>query len=234
MQLELMACHDDFIVVLKPAGMNFHSESGEISLVDAARQISGLQTLFPVHRLDRLTSGLVLLARNEAAARGFGEMFAEGQMEKYYLALSLHPPSKKQGAIKGAMVKGRNGSWRLAREGDNQALTQFFSYGIGNNGSGLRLFVLRPRTGRTHQLRVALKSLGSPILGDERYGGEAADRGYLHACTLRFEWQGGMQSFEALPKEGEWFLNPAVAARISSLGPLPLLPWPGSKNATPS
>ncbi|RTL56901.1 MAG: RNA pseudouridine synthase [Rhodocyclaceae bacterium] len=209
--------------------MSFHGEGGEASLVDAARAVSGISTLFPVHRLDRITSGLVLLARSEAAAKQLSEMFARGEMEKYYLALSHRSPLKKQGSIKGAMVKGRNGSWRLAREGEHQAVTQFFSYGLVGAVPGLRLFVLRPRTGRTHQLRVALKSLGSPILGDERYGGEAADRGYLHAAVLRFQWQGTQQCFEAPPTEGEHFLSPALTEKLAAIGPAWLLPWPRSQ-----
>jgi len=224
--LRLLASHDDFIVVLKPAGMGFHQEEGSVSLVEAARQLSGIHPLYPVHRLDRITSGLVLLARSEEAARRFGELFAQGKMEKYYLALAPGKPAKKQGSIKGAMIKGRNGSWRLAREGEAWALTQFFSYGLGTEGRNLRLFVLRPRSGRTHQLRVALKSLGSPILGDGRYGGAEADRAYLHAYVLRFPWQGEEQAFSALPDEGEHFLNAAFADKLAALGPVEQLPWP--------
>ena len=226
MSLEIIAVHEDFLVVVKPAGLSFHTEDGQASLVDLARQTTGFTALFPVHRLDKITSGLVLLARNEVAARRFGTLFAAGKMEKYYLALSRKSPSKKQGAIKGAMAKGRNGSWRLAREEGPMALTQFFSYGLGNDGSGLRLFVLRPRTGRTHQLRVALKSLGSPILGDARYGGEEADRGYLHAYRLRFDWQGQSLAFTAPLQEGEFFRLPALATKLAELDPVEQLPWP--------
>ena len=226
MSLEIIAVHEDFLVVVKPAGLSFHAEDGQASLVDQVRQTTGITALFPVHRLDKITSGLVLLARNELAARRFGALFTAGEMEKYYLALSRKSPSKKQGAIKGAMIKGRNGSWRLAREEGPVALTQFFSYGLGNDGSGLRLFVLRPRTGRTHQLRVALKSLGSPILGDARYGGDAADRGYLHAYRLCFDWQGQSLVFTAPLQEGEFFRLPALVTKLAELGPLEQLPWP--------
>ncbi|GAB2182268.1 TIGR01621 family pseudouridine synthase [Denitratisoma sp. agr-D3] len=231
MSLTLLARHEDFVVVVKPAGMSFHRDDADAGLLPAARQLTGLETLYPVHRLDRVTSGLVLLARSEDAARQFGTLFAEGQVEKYYLALSRRPPAKKQGTVKGAMSKGRNGSWRLARQGETWAVTQFFSYGLPEAAPGLRLFLLRPRTGRTHQLRVAMKSLGSPILGDERYGGEEADRAYLHAYTLRFPWRGELLSYRALPTEGRWFLDPTLTAKLASLGPPEDQPWPGETAA---
>ena len=209
----------------KPAGLSFHQENEQKSLVDLARERSGLPQLYPVHRLDRITSGLVLLARHENAARALGEMFAAGTMEKYYVALSNHRPNKKQGAIAGAMVKGRNGSWRLTRTGDLVALTQFFSYGLATE-QPLRLFLLRPYTGRTHQLRVALKSLGSPILGDERYAGDQADRGYLHAYGLRFSWQDKEQTFLCPPTQGHHFCTPQLETKLAELGEPWLLPWP--------
>ena len=127
--------------------------------------------------------------------------------------------------MRGAMVKGRGGSWKLSRDpGDGAvAVTQFFSFGVGN---GLRLFVLRPKTGRTHQLRVALKSLGSPIAGDARYRGAPADRGYLHAWRLRFHWDGVLHEYEAPPAPGEYFSTSAFADALAQLGDPWQLPWP--------
>lgn len=219
----IIAQHRDYFLIDKPADCSFHQENAGDGLLDAVRELLPGEALFPVHRLDRITSGLVLFARSPEAARIFGDNFAAGQIAKCYLALSARKPGKKQGWVKGAMVKGRNGSWRLA-EGDGPlAVSQFFSYGLGN---GLRLFVVRPRTGRTHQIRVALKSLGSPILGDERYAGAPADRGYLHAWALRFEWQGEVQQFVLPPERGEHFLTPAVAACLATLGDPFALPWP--------
>jgi tRNA pseudouridine32 synthase/23S rRNA pseudouridine746 synthase len=227
----IIAQHADYFLIEKPAGLGFHQENGEIGLVDAVRALlpdEQRSALFPVHRLDRLTSGLVLFARSAAAAKEFGERFANGDIDKLYLALSARPPSKKQGRIKGAMLKGRNGSWRLAASGGPMAVTQFFSYGLGN---GLRLFVVRPRSGRTHQIRVALKSLGSPILGDSRYAGAAADRGYLHAWALRFTWQGETHSYLLPPSSGSAFIDPLLSERLLALGDPWTLPWPGEGKA---
>jgi tRNA pseudouridine32 synthase/23S rRNA pseudouridine746 synthase len=231
----IIAQQADYFLIEKPAGLGFHQENGEIGLVDAVRALlpeDQRSALFPVHRLDRLTSGLVLFARSAAAAKEFGERFANGGIDKLYLALSARSPSKKQGWIKGAMLKGRNGSWRLAASGGPWAVTQFFSYGLANTESkGLRLFVVRPRSGRTHQIRVALKSLGSPILGDSRYAGPPADRGYLHAWALRFEWQGEMHSYQLAPSSGSAFVDPQLTERLRALGDPWALPWPGERKA---
>lgn len=215
----IVAEHADFVLALKPTGMNFHSENEEAGFVVQVRALLDEPGLLPVHRLDRITSGLVLLARHPEAARDFGRLFEAGKIRKCYLALSDQRPSKKQGWIRGAMLKGRGGSWRLSREGELNCATQFFSFSAGE---GLRLFVLRPLTGRTHQLRVALKSLGSPILGDARYGGSPADRGYLHAYALRFTWKDCCYDFVERPREGELFER----TRDQLTGRPWSLPWP--------
>lgn len=215
----LIHSHPDFLLTLKPAGVSFHSEGDEPGFVAQVKAALNEPGLHPVHRLDRITSGLVLFARHAEAAREFGRMFEAGEISKCYLALSDQKPSKKQGWIKGAMLKGRGGSWRLTRDGELRCATQFFAFSAGD---GLRLFVMRPLTGRTHQLRVALKSLSAPILGDERYSGSPADRGYLHAYALRFTWQGVCYDFLEGPIEGELFAR--IADQLT--GKPWLLPWP--------
>jgi tRNA pseudouridine32 synthase/23S rRNA pseudouridine746 synthase len=179
----LLAQGEDWLAIDKPAGISMHSEEEEAGLVvQASHQFE--RPLWPVHRLDQVTSGILLLATSAAGAARFGELFAQHKIHKTYLAQSGFKPKKKQGWIKGDMEKGRNGSWLLARTLTNPAITYFTSH--FDEKLQKRLFILTPKTGKTHQLRVAMKSLGAPIDGDSRYSGLPTDRTYLHAYQL--EW----------------------------------------------
>lgn len=208
MKIKLVYEHGDFLIVEKPAGLNFHTEE-DAGLVVQCQQQWPEEVLFPVHRLDKMTSGLVILAKSKLSAAQFETLFRNRQMHKYYLALSAHKPKKKQGWVKGDMASARRGSWKLLRSQENPAVTQFVSKAVNSEQGHLRAFLLKPHTGRTHQLRVALKSLGSPILGDQRYASaeeaRQCDRGYLHAWALKFNWQGEEVECNVLPKEGESF-----------------------------
>lgn len=198
--------HTDFFIFDKPAGASFHSESGSGFFADLSAAYPS-ETLFPVHRLDRMTSGLVLIARNKTAAQAFGKLFASRAVEKTYLALSDHKPLKKQGAIIDDMQRSRSGNWRLARTKGNPAITRFTSQSTETlfNEKTVRLFVLKPETGKSHQLRVMMKAIGAPIIGDERYGGTPADRGYLHALSLVFVWKDEKIYCEQQPTTGILF-----------------------------
>ncbi|WP_232819942.1 pseudouridine synthase [Aliidiomarina celeris] len=174
----------DFFAVAKPAGLGMHTEHDALGVMVRLQSELG-EPLFPVHRLDKHTSGVLLVARNVEAAAHFQTLFSNRAIEKYYVAVGGNKPKKKQGLISGDMKKGRNGSWLLLKSQTNPARTQFFSQGTG---TGARLYILRPLTGKTHQLRVALKSIGAPIVGDTRYKGAPAPRLMLHASALRFRW----------------------------------------------
>ena len=213
MQLTIIHNHEDWVIVNKPAGISMQQEQGQpndISLLQHA--LSALQKvetnitkLWPVHRLDKVTSGLVIFAKSAEAAAAFTPMFSEQRVQKHYIAIALGKPKKKQGWIKGDMEKGRNGSWLLTRSMNNPAITQFNSCAIEiENKDAKRLYVIKPKTGKTHQIRVALKSIGCPILGDERYKGAQADRCYLHALNLSFSWKDQNFRFSALPEQGSW------------------------------
>jgi len=213
----------DYWIVNKPAGMSFHAESQDIGFMQWMHENYPDQSFFPVHRLDRITSGLIILAKHKKAAQVFGRLFEQHLITKFYLALSAKKPKKKQGSIKGGMQQGRRGSWMLNQSNVNFAHTQFFSCLLN---PGLRLFVLKPKTGKTHQLRVALKSVGAPILGDERYGGGVSDRGYLHAYSLSFEWQGEVKRFKYLPELGVEFEGLESCLITHNFDQLDSLPWP--------
>jgi tRNA pseudouridine32 synthase/23S rRNA pseudouridine746 synthase len=205
--------HADWIIVNKPTGISMQHEQGDISTASlqqvALAEINKIEAktikLWPVHRLDKATSGLVIFAKNAAAAAEFGQLFSQHKVEKHYLAVALGKPKKKQGWVKGDMEKGRNGSWLLTRDQKNPASTYFTSTALETDQAvAKRLYLVQPKTGKTHQIRVALKSLGCAILGDERYKGAEADRCYLHAFSLSFNWQDQVMTFQCEPIQGQW------------------------------
>jgi len=222
--LQILFRCNDYWIIDKPAGMSFHAESEELGVMQALSISYPDDAFFPVHRLDKMTSGLLIVACHARAASLFGKMFENHDVEKRYLALSERKPKKKQGTVSGGMAASRRGQWKLTQEHENLAITQFFSTSFG----GKRIFIVRPLTGKTHQIRVALKSVGAPILGDIRYSGAVSDRGYLHAYSLQFEWGGEKKSYLCPPTSGEHFsseLSNFVVAHFDE----PLLKWPSKK-----
>lgn len=224
----------EFVVVDKDSGINFHDE-GTIGqgLFNQVKQQLALNECYPVHRLDKLTSGLIIFAKTLAAAQQFQTLFERHQVAKYYLAISDKKPAKKQGWIKGDMAKSRRGTYKLLRSQHNPAVSQFFSYPLkaagtsadnseeNNTDKALRLFLVKPHSGKTHQIRVALSSLGAPILGDSSYSPSPADRGYLHAYALSFEFNQQTYQFCQPPSQGEKFITPALTDLLEQIK----LPW---------
>ncbi|WP_462177315.1 TIGR01621 family pseudouridine synthase [Pseudoalteromonas gelatinilytica] len=188
--VHLHASEDDFFVFYKPAGVSFHSEQCAGFVVLAEKLVN--EKLYPVHRLDKVTSGLIILARNKEAAAEFTTLFSDHKINKFYLAVSDAKPKKKQGWIKGDMQKGRRGAFKLLKTQTNPAITRFYSTSIR---PGLRAYLLKPYSGKTHQLRVAMKSLGAPILGDSTYAGSKDERTNLHAYALQFSYKGQLKEY---------------------------------------
>jgi len=205
--------NSDFLISLKASGANFHSEEEAGFVVQISQQV-GI-SLFPVHRLDKMTSGLVIFAKSSEVAALFGKMFENRDIEKYYLAISMRKPKKKQGWVKGDMTSARRGDYKLLSTMENPAVTQFISCALRTHE---RFFLIKPHTGKTHQIRVALKSLGSPIAGDDRYAqadeARQEERGYLHAYALRFHFNGEEFSFVSSPDEGERFMSDTCTMQL--------------------
>lgn len=196
---DLVYQHHDFLVIHKHPNVSVHKDDNEQPLIAAIGKQTGDKKLYLIHRLDKMTSGLLLIGRNQQAARILSGLFAAKEIQKFYLAVTLKKPNKKQGTIIGDMAKSRRSMWKLLSTKQNPAVTQFFSTSIGE---GVRLFLCKPYTGKTHQIRVALKSIGATILGDDIYGGAESDRGYLHAFSLEFDYQGETFHFICKPKHG--------------------------------
>ncbi|MEG9489904.1 TIGR01621 family pseudouridine synthase [Mannheimia indoligenes] len=204
MTLTLPICyqHPDFIIINKPDGLSVHKDEAEIGLTEMVARQLNIEQVWLVHRLDKITSGLLILALNKEAAAKFYHLFEQHKIQKTYWALSDKKPKKKQGKIVGDMEKSRNGAWKLCHSKENPAVTQFNSNSLELS---LRHFILQPKTGKTHQLRVAMKSLGSPILGDKLYSGTEADRVYLHAYQLEFEYENEHICVQAEPTSGHFW-----------------------------
>jgi tRNA pseudouridine32 synthase/23S rRNA pseudouridine746 synthase len=220
---------EDFLVVSKPANINFHDEenigSGFYSQVKkfALSQLN-ITEIFPVHRLDKMTSGLMIFAKNINTARAFQLLFEQHQVQKFYLAIADGKPKKKQGLIKGDMEKSRRGMWKLMRTMKNPAVSQFQSYNIAPKR---RLYLIKPHSGKTHQIRVALNSIGVPILGDPLYNScIESDRGYLHAFALAFALNNENYQYCHAALTGKEFNTAEAMTAIEQLTPVWQQAWP--------
>jgi len=218
----IIANEANFIVVSKSANVHFHSQSGSAGVMAQLEQDLHIK-LYSVHRLDTPTSGLLLFAKSSNTAAEFTRLFSTHQVQKYYLAVAKGKPKKKQGWVVGDMGPSRRSMHKLLRTQLNPAITQFFSYSVDN---GLRLYLLKPHSGKTHQLRVALASLSVPILGDTLYGGEVADRTYLHAYCLSFSYLGCEYEYRDDVSQGIHFSGDKMTALMNDLTSPNTLAWP--------
>jgi 23S rRNA pseudouridine1911/1915/1917 synthase len=202
-----------FVAIDKPAGMVVHAGAGVHSgtLVNALlgrfESLSALGgDLRPgiVHRLDRFTSGVILVAKNDAAHRALAAQFAGRQVEKTYLALVHGSVQADRGRIEKPIARDPRHRTRMtARLGRGRAA--FTEYRVLRRFTGFTFLEVRIGTGRTHQIRVHLSSIGHPVAGDRLYGAPAkneiqppGDRFFLHAHRIRFQ-----HPFTAQPLEIE-------------------------------
>jgi tRNA pseudouridine32 synthase/23S rRNA pseudouridine746 synthase len=144
---QIIADETDFIVIDKSHNVHFHSQDGTAGVMATVEKDLAIK-LYSVHRLDTLTSGLLLFAKSSQAAAEFTRLFTDHKVQKYYLALAKGKPKKKQGSIVGDMAKSRRSMHKLLRTMENPARTQFFSQSVAE---GLRLYLLKPLSGKTHQ-----------------------------------------------------------------------------------
>jgi len=210
--LEVIFENSDLMVVNKPAGMVVHPAAGHSSgtLVHAAlahapemEGIGGEQRPGVVHRLDKNTSGLILLAKNDLTHRWLQDQFRTRKIQKIYLALvDGHPPTPT-GRIEAPI--GRDGRTRnkmavVTPEKGRQAVSEYRTL---ETFPAHTLLEVHPITGRTHQIRLHLAFLGCPIAGDTIYGKRQSslplERHFLHAMRLVVQLRGELapRTFEA-------------------------------------
>ncbi len=188
---------DDYAIVInKPAGLAVQGGSNTERHVDAlldTLRFDSAERPRLVHRLDKDTSGVLLIARNAAAASFFARAFRDKTARKIYWAIVVGLPTPAQGRISLALAKGGGpGRERVYADAEDGKSAVTYYRVIDNAGARASWLALLPVTGRTHQLRAHCAALGTPILGDGKYGGSAAQlpgggaahQLHLHARSL--------------------------------------------------
>jgi len=189
------------MLVNKPAGLVVHGGSGhDAGLVEAMKELRGFADLRLAHRLDRDTSGVLLLAKELTALRALTESFRGRDMHKTYFALVAGHPFAHAGRMISKLAKGAvRGGERMVidSEAGKESVTDFqVMMHFERDGFAYAMLALMPHSGRTHQLRVQLQNEGHPILGDAKYAAREELAAYksiggkglmLHAWRLRFE-----------------------------------------------
>jgi len=178
------------LVIDKPAGVPVHAgPGGGATLEDGFGELRFGLPRPPglAHRLDRDTSGCLVLGRHPKALRRLARLFSEGRVTKVYWAITEGAPDKPSGTVELALrkVSTGKGGWRMVADAAGKpAVTTWRTLGAAG---GLSWLELRPKTGRTHQVRVHCAHLGCPVLGDAVYGsggGPGAPPLHLHARAV--------------------------------------------------
>ena len=194
----------EILALNKPSGLSSQGGRGQVHTLDEllwafAKQGKPRPRL--IHRLDRDTSGVILTAKTKPAAGFLGKALMARKFSKAYLAIvTPGPPEPATGVVEAPLRRdeqGREAYMRVCAPDHPDAETARSRYRTLSSASGAALMQLDPDTGRMHQLRVHMASLGRPIAGDARYGGalvvggEAVSRLMLHAPALTFPHPGG-------------------------------------------
>ena len=215
--LDIVFENEDLIVVNKPAGMVVHPAAGHASgtLVNAVlgyepdiEGIGGEERPGVVHRLDKETSGLILLAKNERAHRWLQDQFRLRKVDKTYLALVDGKPPTPSGRVEAHIGRDPSHRKRMAIVPESRGREAISEYKTVESFRQHTLLEFHPLTGRTHQIRLHCAFLGCPIVGDAVYGRKKPsleiDRHFLHAYRLKIILPGERETrpFEApLPED---------------------------------
>lgn len=195
--LQVVYENADLVVIDKPAGMVVHPALGhpQGTLVNAMlahdpemEGIGGELRPGIVHRLDKDTSGLILVAKNDRALHALQDQFRLRKVKKVYLALSDGHPPTPTGRIEAAIGRDPSARKRMAIVPDDKGRSAVSEYQVLEQFAEHTLFEMHPETGRTHQIRLHLAFLGCPIVGDTVYGRKNPSlpltRQFLHAARL--------------------------------------------------
>jgi 23S rRNA pseudouridine955/2504/2580 synthase len=206
----LIYADSNLVVINKPEGLSTQGGSKvKISVDDylqyAPRTLHNVKTgeLRLTHRLDKDTSGILLIAQSENAARVLTEMFKKKTIYKTYLALCVNLPENKAGSISAPILAKAGGKVEksVVDEEGKPAITDYEV--IDNVSTTASLLRLEPKTGRTHQIRVHMNHIGCPVLSDGKYGGAdcfikgTSNKMHLHAHQIEFTAFGKKYNFSA-------------------------------------
>ena len=194
--LEILYEDGDLAVVVKPRGMVVHPAAGHsegtlvnalLGSLDELSGIGGEKRPGIVHRLDKDTSGVMMVAKNDATQTELSRMLKEREIEKHYLALAEGIMKEKEGVIEAPIGRSKKDRKKMAVDPDGRpAVTEWKVLAEGRNCSLLDVHIL---TGRTHQIRVHMRSIQHPVCGDPLYGFEKGVKApclMLHARSLSF------------------------------------------------
>ncbi len=210
--LEILYEDSDLAVVIKPRGMVVHPAAGHpdgtlvnalLANLDSLGGIGGELRPGIVHRLDKETSGLMLVAKNDETQEALSRMLKDREIEKHYRALAEGKFKEPEGEIDAPIDRSKKDRKKMAVDPEGRpALTR---WKVLAEGHGCTLLDVHILTGRTHQIRVHLKSIGHPVCGDELYGN---GRGVKVPCLMLHAY-----SLE--------FLHPRTQQKMSFQAPLP-------------
>jgi 23S rRNA pseudouridine1911/1915/1917 synthase len=198
---------NDLLVVDKPPGLVVHPAPGHPNhtlanaILPHLTQLAGTgdwQRPGIVHRLDKDTSGLIIVAKNDLAHRELTAQFKNRQVSKVYLALVNGRVTPDVGVIEAPLGRDRSHRERMAVVDPQRGRQARTDYHVIRHVGNYSLLEVRPETGRTHQIRVHLAAIGYPVVGDKIYGTRSAflDRQFLHAHRLRFQLPSTHQTME--------------------------------------
>ncbi len=212
---------DGIIIINKPAGIVVHSGSGQAhGIIEAFRAIGEeYEKLELVHRLDKDTSGCLILAKNMTVLRQLHKMISTGEMTKSYCALLAGRFDRKKMTVNNFLSKSTsNERMVLVDEGGKSATTIFFRDRVFDTATLVNIELI---TGRTHQIRVHSASLGHPVLGDTKYGDRMINREFKKAGLKRMFLHAKSLSFKSPVTQKKFTVEAALEPNlISFLGKL--------------
>lgn len=214
--LEIIKENNDYIIVNKMSGLiseksPYEKHTVENQVLDHLLKNKPKPYIGVIHRLDRVTSGVLIFAKKKSILVEFNALFSSRNVQKTYLAIVKNKPSKNKGNLVNFLVKNN-----LEKRADivqtklKNSLQCMLSYQVIDENDFGYLLEIKPKTGRFHQIRAQLANIKLPIIGDEKYG---SDQDYLplsvclHAWKLTYQVSGSneFKTFEApLPKNAFW------------------------------